>query len=70
MAESSQFDQMLHEWAAKLDEASGIVAVASAEGRELTETEDSHVLQLMKQAQNLDEAMARLRRHHGEHGST
>ena len=70
MAEPSQFDEMLHEWAARLDEASRIVAVASAEGRELTPDEDSHVLQLVKQAQNLDEAMARLRRHPGEHGGT
>jgi hypothetical protein len=58
---------MVHEWAAKLDEASRIVATASAEDRELTPAEDSHVLQLMKQAQNLDEALTRLRRH-SEHG--
>jgi hypothetical protein len=63
MANSSQFDEMLHDWAAKLDEASRIVAMASDEGRELTPSEDSHVLQLVKQAQNLDEAMARMRRH-------
>jgi hypothetical protein len=68
VADSSQFDEMLYEWAAKLDEASRIVAVASADDRELTPAEDSHVLQLMKQAQNLDEAMARLRRHR-EHGT-
>ena len=67
MADSSQFDAMLHEWAAKLDEASRIVAVASAEGRELTLDEDSQVLQLVKQAQNLDEALARYRRHASEH---
>jgi hypothetical protein len=69
VAESSQFDEMLHEWAARLDEASRIVAAASAEGRELTPAEDSHVLQLMKQAQNLDEAMTRFRRHPEEQGS-
>jgi len=59
---------MLHEWAARLDEASRIVATASAEGRELTAVEDSQVLQLMKQAQNLNEAMARLRRHPAQNG--
>jgi len=69
VADSSQFDEMLQEWAAKLDEASRIVAVASAEGRELTPDEDSQVLLLVKQAQNLDEALARLRRH-SEHGGT
>jgi len=69
MTEPSQFDEMLHEWAARLDEASRIVAVASAQGRELTPAEDSHVLELVKQAQNLDEAMARLRRHTCEQGS-
>ena len=63
MAEPSQFDQMFDEWAAKLDEASRIVATASAEGRELTQSEDSHVLQLMKQAQELDEALTRFRKH-------
>lgn len=68
MGDPSQFDAMLHEWAAKLDEASRIVSVASAEGRELTPDEDSQVLQLVKQAQNLDEAMTRLRRHPDEHG--
>ena len=69
MSEPSQFDEMFHEWAAKLDEASRIVATASAEGRELTQSEDSHVLQLMKQAQDLDEALTRLRKQ-SEHSST
>jgi hypothetical protein len=59
---------MVHEWAARLDEASHIVATAFAEGRALTAAEDSHVLQLMKQAQNLNEAIARLRRQFTEHG--
>ena len=67
MDESPHFDEMLSERAAWLDEASRIVATASAEGRELTEAEDSHVLQLMKRAQVLDEGLARLKRHHGEH---
>ena len=69
MAELSQFDKMFHEWAAKLDEASHIVATASAEGRELTQSEDAHVLQLMKQAQDLDEALTRLRKQ-SEHNRT
>ncbi|MBZ5675337.1 MAG: hypothetical protein LAP61_13930 [Acidobacteriia bacterium] len=68
MEESTHFDEMLSERAARLDEASRIVATASAECRELTEAEDSHVLQLMKRAQILDEELARLKRHHGEHG--
>ena len=66
MTESSQIDGMMHELAARLNEANHIVAKASAENRELTEVEDSQVLQLMKQVQNLDEAIARLRRHHGD----
>jgi SpoVK/Ycf46/Vps4 family AAA+-type ATPase len=68
MEESSQINKMLDERAALLDEASRIVATASAEGRDLTATEDSHVLRLTKRAQTLDEEVARLRRHHGEHG--
>jgi hypothetical protein len=70
VAESSRIDEMLDERAALLDEASRIVATASAEGRELTATEDSHVLQLMKRAQTLEEEVARLRRRRGAHGST
>ena len=46
------------------------VATAFAEGRALTAVEDSHVLQLMKQAQNLNEAIARLRKHHVEQAKT
>jgi hypothetical protein len=65
VAESSQVNEMLAERAGLLDEAARIVATASAEGRELTEAEDSHVLELMKRAQTLDEEVAHLRRHHG-----
>jgi hypothetical protein len=63
VAESSQIDEMLAERHALLDEASGIVAAASAEGRDLTAVEDSHVLQLMKRVQTLDEEVAHLKRH-------
>jgi hypothetical protein len=56
---------MLAERAGLLEEAARIVATASAEGRELTEAEDSHVLRLMKRAQALEEEVAHLRRHHG-----
>ena len=69
MAESSQVNEMLAERAGLLDEAARIVATASAEGRELTDAEDSHVLELMKRVQTLDEEVAHLRRHHGGHGS-
>jgi hypothetical protein len=48
VADSSQFDEMLQERSAKLNEASHIVAVASTEGRELTPDEDSQVLLLVK----------------------
>ena len=63
MAESSQIDEMLAERDALLNEASGIVAAASADGRDLTAIEDSHVLQLMKRVQTLDEEVAHLKRH-------
>lgn len=63
MAESSQIDEMLAERDALLNEASGIVAAASADGRDLTAVEDSRVLQLMKRVQTLDEEVAHLRRH-------
>ncbi|HVR26343.1 MAG TPA: hypothetical protein VMU26_23825 [Candidatus Polarisedimenticolia bacterium] len=63
MAESSQIDEMLAERDALLNEASGIVAAASADGRDLTAVEDSRVLQLMKRVQTLDEELAHLRRH-------
>ena len=55
---------MLAARAGLLDEATRIVATASAGGRELTEAEDAHVLQLMKQAQALEEEVARLKRRH------
>jgi hypothetical protein len=70
VAESSQVNEMLAERAGLLDEAARIVATASAEGRELTEAEDSHVLRLMKRAQTLEEPVTHLRKHHGEHGRT
>ena len=60
-------DAMPNERAAWLDEASRIVATASAEGRELTETEDSHVLRLLRRAQVVEEVLARLKRRQGEH---
>ena len=63
MAESSQIDEMLAERDALLNEASGIVAAASADGRDLTAVEDSRVLQLMKRVQTLDEEVGHLRRH-------
>jgi len=63
VAESSQIDEMLAERDALLNEASGIVAAASADGRDLTAVEDSRVLQLMKRVQTLDEEVAHLRRH-------
>jgi hypothetical protein len=69
VADSSQFDEMLQERSAKLNEASHIVAVASTEGRELTPDEDSQVLLLVKQVQNLDEGMNRLRKHPDESGT-
>ena len=59
-------DAMLSERATWLDEASRIVATASAEGRELTEIEDSHVLRLLRRAQVVEEVLARLKRHHRE----
>ncbi len=62
MAESSQIDEILAQRTALLDEASSLVAAASAEGRDLTALEDSHVLQLMKEVQTLDEEVAHLRR--------
>ena len=60
-------DAMLSERSAWLDEASRIVATASTEGRELTETEDSHVLRLLRRAQVVEEVLARLKRRQGEH---
>ena len=63
MAESSQIDEMLAERDTLLYEASGIVEAASAEGRDLTAVEDSHVLQLMKRVQTLDEEVAHQKRH-------
>jgi hypothetical protein len=63
MAESLQINEMLAERTALLDQATAIVAGASAVGRDLTAAEDSHVPQLMKQAQALDEAVAHLRLH-------
>lgn len=57
---------MPSERAAWLDEASRIVATASAEGRELTETEDSHVLRLLRRAQVVEEVLARLKRRQRE----
>jgi hypothetical protein len=60
-------DAMLSERSAWLDEASRIVATASAEGRELTEAEDSHVLRLLRRAQVVEEVLSRLKRRQGEH---
>jgi hypothetical protein len=63
VAEPSQIDEMLAERDTLLYEASGIVEAASAEGRDLTAVEDSHVLQLMKRVQTLDEEVAHQKRH-------
>ena len=65
MTESPRIDEMLAERIALLREASRTVASASTAGRELTAAEDSHVLELMKRAQCLEEEVAHLRRHHG-----
>ena len=67
MDETKQINEMLDERARLLDEASGIVAAASDDGRDLTAAEDSHVLKLMNRVQTLDEEVARLRRHHVDH---
>jgi len=64
VAESSHIAEIVSARSALLDKAAAIVAAASAVGRDLTAAEDSHVLNLMKQVQALDEEAAHLRRHH------
>jgi hypothetical protein len=46
-----------------LEQASRIVAAASAQGREVTKAEDSHVLALMNRVRVLEEEISRLKRH-------
>ena len=66
MEKSLQIDEMVKELAPLRNEAARIVASASAEGRELTEAEDSHVLSLMKRVRILEEDVTRFWRHNGE----
>jgi hypothetical protein len=66
MEKSSNIYELKQERSGLLNEASRIVAIASAEGRDLTGVEDARVAQVMQQVQALEEEIARSKRQHGQ----
>jgi hypothetical protein len=66
MKDDAHIGEKQKERSALLEEASRIVAAASARGRGLTADEDSHVLALMSRVRILEEEIHRLTKHRGD----